>query len=64
MKVEITDQMETLIRMIEAHRRSLAKAKVQGEPAEVIRSFEFVIRETQAELSDLISEAYRHEVRV
>jgi len=58
MKVEITQQMETLIRMIEGQRRTIARAKDRLEPQEVIRSAEFVLRETQAELSDLIAENY------
>jgi len=58
MKLELTQDMETLIRMIEAQRRTIAQAKGRGESRAVIRSAEFVLREIQAELSDLIAENY------
>jgi len=64
MQITITEEMEILIRMIESNRRTLASAQDRGEGSEVTDSLLFALRDAQAELADLITAAYRHEVRV
>jgi len=64
MQITVTEEMETLIRMIESQRQTLAQAQDRGESREVTDSLVFALREIQSELADLITETYRHEVRV
>jgi hypothetical protein len=58
MKLELDQDMETLIRMIESQRRTLARAQDRNEGTQVTDSLVFALRETQAELADRITEAY------
>lgn len=64
MKITMTEDMITLVHMIESSRRTLNQATDRHEPQDVLKACAFVLREEQAELADLIAEAYRHEVRV
>lgn len=62
--LKLTEKMITLIHMIEGQERSIEKHQSLDAPNEVLRSMEYMLKEMQSELSELICEAYRHEVRV
>jgi len=64
MQITVTEEMETLIRMIESQRQKLEEAKDRGESREVTDALVLALREIQSGLADLITETYRHEVRV
>ena len=56
MQITVTEEMEVLIRMIESQRRTLAQAQDRNEGREVTDALVFSLRETQAELADVITE--------
>lgn len=64
MQISLSEDALILVRMIEAQKRSVQKAHDSGESREVMNSLVFVLRDMQAQLSDIVSETIRHEVRV
>jgi|AntRauTorcE11897_2_1112592.scaffolds.fasta_scaffold36845_2 ArsR family metal-binding transcriptional regulator len=66
MKITVNenDDVMLLVRMIESHQVSMQAAKDRNESREVMNSLLYILRDMQAQLSDLTIEAIRHEVRV
>jgi len=64
MKISLSEDVLILVRMIEAQKRSIQKAHDSGESQDVMNSLVFVLRDMQAQLSDIVCQATRHEVRV
>lgn len=64
MQIALSEDTLILVRMIEAQKRSVQKAHYSGESREVMNSLVFVLRDMQAQLSDIVCETIRHEVRV
>jgi hypothetical protein len=62
--VDENDDVMLLVRMIESHKRSMDGAKERGESQEVMNSLLYVLRDMQSELSDILIQVIRHEVRV
>lgn len=54
--IQVSEEMKTLIRMINGTRRSIDKAYKHNEPEDVVKSLNFVLREEQAQLADVIIE--------
>jgi len=64
MKISLSEDTLILVRMIEAQKRSIQKAHDSGESKDVMNSLVFILRDMQSELSDVVTETIRHEVRV
>lgn len=64
MKISLSEDSLILVRMIEAQKRSIQKAHDSGESQDVMNSLVFVLRDMQAQLSDIVCQTIRHEVRV
>jgi len=64
MKISLSEDVLILVRMIEGQKRTIQKAHDSGESQDVMNSLVFVLRDMQSELSDVVTETIKHEVRV
>lgn len=63
-KVTLSEDVLILARMIEGQKRSIVSAESRNESEEILGSLRFVLFDMQIQLSEILSETIRHEVRV